>query len=246
VRVRRLGLRLIGVGLVFAWGLAAALILLAYRPGGPLDVIVGITMLVPVGIALASVVWPPLARREVTHAMIVALGLATLLVLLPSIGGVWNQLQALGSQTLLPSLEAAYPWLLALIGTSLYAGFGQARRMIGGNAGRRRRLRIGTAIAAALTLLAGTAFGGAAIANEFALRDLVGPRVASRFGPTERRPARRGADVAPQRPVRRLDRWSSDRHGRSRRAAGGLRIPLARLCRHRPGARPVRRSPPRR
>src|SRR6185503_7267388 len=132
--------------------------------GGPLDVIVGITMLVPVGIALASVVWPPLARREVTHAMIVALGLATLLVLLPSIGGVWNQLQALGSQTL----------LLALIGTSLYAGFGQARRMIGGNAGRRRRLRIGTAIAAALTLLAGTAFGGAAIANEFALRDLVG------------------------------------------------------------------------
>jgi hypothetical protein len=41
--------------------MAAALILLAYRPGGPLDVIVGITMLVPVGIALASVVWPPLA-----------------------------------------------------------------------------------------------------------------------------------------------------------------------------------------
>jgi hypothetical protein len=185
VRVRRLGLRLIGLGLVGAWGLAAALILLAYRPGGPLDLIVGITMLVPVGIALASVVWPPLARREVTHALIVALGLATLLVLLPSIGGVWNQLQALGSQTLLPSLEAAYPWLLALIGTSLYTGFGQARRMIGGNAGRRRRIRIGTAIAAALTLLAGTAFGGAAIANEFALRDFDGPQVTSRFGPTE-------------------------------------------------------------
>jgi hypothetical protein len=185
VRVRRLGLQLIGLGLVGAWGLAAALILLAYRPGGPLDLIVGITMLVPVGIALASVVWPPLARRQITNALIVALGLASLLVLLPSIGGVWNQLQALGSQTLLPSLEAAYPWLLALIGTSLYAGFGQARRMIGGNAARPRRVRIGTAIAAALTLLAGTAFGGAAIANEFALRDLEGPRVASRFGPTE-------------------------------------------------------------
>ena len=106
VRVRRLGLRLIGLGLVGAWGLAAALILSTYRPGGPLDVVVGITMLVPVGIALASVVWPPLTRRHVTHAAIVALGLATLLVLLPSIGGVWNQLQALGSQTLLPSLEA--------------------------------------------------------------------------------------------------------------------------------------------
>jgi hypothetical protein len=185
VRVRRLGLRLIGLGLVGAWGLAAALILSAYRPGGPLDVIVGITMLVPVGIALASVVWPPLTRRHVSHAAIVALGLATLLVLLPSIGGVWNQLQALGSQTLLPSLEAAYPWLLALIGTSLYAGFGQARRMIDGTTGRRRRIRVGVAIAAALTLLAGTAFGGAAIANEFALRDLEGPQVASRFGPTQ-------------------------------------------------------------
>lgn len=185
MRVRRLGLRLIGLGLVGAWGLAAALILLAYRPGGPLDLIVGISMLVPVGIAIAGVVWPPLARRETAHALIVALGLATLLVLLPSIGGVWNQLQALGSQTLLPSLEAAYPWLLALVGTSLYAGFGQARRMIGGTAGRRRRFRLGVAIATALTLLAGSAFGGAAIANELALRDVEGPLVASRFGPTQ-------------------------------------------------------------
>lgn len=184
MRVRRLGLRLIGLGLVGAWGLAAALILLAYRPGGPLDLIVGITMLTPVGIAIASVVWPPLARRETAHALIVALGLATLLVLLPSIGGVWNQLQALGSQTLLPSLEAAYPWLLALVGTSLYAGFGQARRMIGGTAGRRRRFRLGVAIATALTLLAGSAFGGAAIANEVALRGIAGRVVASRFGPT--------------------------------------------------------------
>ncbi|HEY7702269.1 MAG TPA: hypothetical protein VIB02_08140 [Candidatus Limnocylindrales bacterium] len=185
MRVRRLGLRLIGLGLVGAWGLAAALILLAYRPGGPLDVVVGITMLVPVGIAIAGVIWPPLARREVAHDMIVALGLATLLVLLPSIGGVWNQLQALGSQTLMPSLEAAYPWLLALIGTSLYTGFGQARRMIGGTAGRRRRVRVGTGIAVGLTLLAGTAFGGAAIANELTLRGLERPRVVSRFGPTD-------------------------------------------------------------
>jgi hypothetical protein len=192
VRVRRLGLRLIGLGLVGAWGLAAALILLAYRPGGPLDLIVGITMLVPVGIAMAGVVWPPLARRETAHALIVALGLATLLVLLPSIGGVWNQLQALGSQTLLPSLEAAYPWLLALVGTSLYAGFGQARRMIGGIAGRPRRFRLGVAIATALTLLAGSAFGGAAIANELALRGVEGPVVVSRFGPTEM-----GAGVEP-------------------------------------------------
>jgi hypothetical protein len=133
-----LGLRLIGLGLVAGWGLAAALILLAYRPGGPLDVVVGITMLVPVAIAIAGVVWPPVTRHELTHSMVVALGLATLLVLVPSIGLVLNQLQALGSQTLMPSLEAAYPWLLALVGTSLYTGFGQARRLVGGVAGGRR------------------------------------------------------------------------------------------------------------
>jgi hypothetical protein len=114
----------------------------------------------------------------------VGLGIGSLLVLLPSIGGVLNQLRALGPQTLLPSLEAAYPWLLALIGTSLFTGYGQARRMLGA-AGRRQRLRTGVAIAAALTLVAGTAFGGAAIANELSLRDTDRPSAASRFGPTD-------------------------------------------------------------
>ncbi|HEX2470886.1 MAG TPA: hypothetical protein VHK05_09870 [Candidatus Limnocylindrales bacterium] len=185
MRVRRLGLRLIGLGLVAAWGLAAALVLLAYRPGGPFDIVVGVTMLLPLAIAVAGVVWPPLARREVSHALIVALGIASLLVLLPSIGGVLNQVQAYGSQTLLPSLEAAYPWLLALLGTSLFTGFGQARRVMGGVARRRQRLRLGVAIASALTLVAGTAFGGAAIANELSLRGIDRPSVSSRFGPTD-------------------------------------------------------------
>ena len=37
MRVRRFELRLIGVALVACWSLAGALVLLAYRPGGPLD-----------------------------------------------------------------------------------------------------------------------------------------------------------------------------------------------------------------
>ncbi|MDP9484047.1 MAG: hypothetical protein M3P84_12600 [Chloroflexota bacterium] len=192
MRVRRLGLRLLGLALVGAWGSAALLILLAYRPGGPLDVVVGITMLLPLAIAAAGVVWPPLARQEVTHALLFSLGVATLLVLLPSIGGVLNQLHALGSQTLMPSLEAAYPWLLALVGTSLFTGFGQARRMVGGTAGRPQRLRLGVAIATALTLIAGSAFGVAAVANDLSLRDVDGPTIASRFGPTDL-----GPDVEP-------------------------------------------------
>jgi hypothetical protein len=84
----------------------------------------------------------------------------------------------------MPSLEAAYPWLLALIGTSLFAGVGQARRLIGGAARRRHRLRLGIAIATALTMVGGAAFGGAAIANEISLRDDARPASASRFGPT--------------------------------------------------------------
>ena len=142
MRARRFELRLLGSALVGAWGLAAVLVLLAYRPGGPLDVAVGITMLVPLAIAISGVVWPPVARGRDTYPMVVALGVGSLLLLLPSIGGVLNQLQALGSQTLMPSLEAAYPWLLALAGTSLFAGFGLARRLDAGTALRPRRARV--------------------------------------------------------------------------------------------------------
>ena len=50
----------------------------------------------------------------------------------------------------------------------------------------------GLAIATALTLVAGTAFGGAAIANELSLRDTDRPSIGSRFGPTDL-----GPDVEP-------------------------------------------------
>lgn len=185
MRARRFELRLLGGALVGAWGLAAILVLLAYRPGGPLDLVVGITMLGPLGVAICGLVWPPVARGRDTYPMVVALGVGSLLLLLPSIGGVLNQLQALGSQTLMPSLEAAYPWLLALLGTSLFAGFGLARRLDAGTALRPRRLRVGSLVALAFTAVAGTAFAGAAIANELALRDRTTPPAASRFGPTD-------------------------------------------------------------
>ena len=43
MRVRAFELRLIAVALVVCWSVAAGLVLLAYRPGGPLDLIVGLT-----------------------------------------------------------------------------------------------------------------------------------------------------------------------------------------------------------
>ena len=48
MRVRKFELRLVGAALVAGWVVAAGLVLVAYRPGGPLDVLVGLTMIVPI------------------------------------------------------------------------------------------------------------------------------------------------------------------------------------------------------
>ncbi len=183
MRVRTFELRLIGVALVACWTLTAALVLLAYRPGGPIDVAVGLLAAGPVVIALLGVRWPPLAHGQRSFPAMLWLGIGSLLFLIPSIGGLLTQLRALGSQTLLPSPEAAYPWLLALTTTSLFTGFGIARRMLGQTAMRRRRLVRGMLVAAALTTASGALFTGAAVANDLALRDDV--RASSRFGPTD-------------------------------------------------------------
>ena len=183
MRVRSFELRLIGATLLGCWTVAALLVLLSYRPGGPLDVIVGLTMVIPVGVAAAAVAWPPVTRGDRANTAVVCLGVAALLCLIPSIGGLMGQLVAQGAQTLLPSLEAAYPWLLALLATSLFAGIGLARRIQGGNALRQRRLIQSVAFAMGLTLIAAALCSSAAVANELALRDAVA--AGSRFGPTE-------------------------------------------------------------
>jgi len=184
VRVRTFELRLIGVALVACWTLTAALVLLAYRPGGPIDVLVGLLASGPVAIAVVGVVWPPVAHGQRSFPAMVWLGITALLVLIPSMGGLVTQLRALGSQTLLPSPEGAYPWFLALGATSLFSAFGLARRMLGQTAMRRRRLVRGLIVGTAMTIVTGALFTAAAVANDVALRDQV-PTSASRFGPTD-------------------------------------------------------------
>ena len=183
VRVRTFELRLIALTLTGCWVVAAALVLIAYRPGGPIDVAVGVAALLPALIALASVRWPPVARGERAFAAMIWLAAGCLLVLVPSIADVTGQLGARGVQTLLPSVETAYPWILALIGTCLFTGFGMARRRLGEAAMRRRRLVRG--IVFAILLAAGTAmvFSAVAMGNELALRDRAA--ASSRFGPTD-------------------------------------------------------------
>jgi hypothetical protein len=181
VRVRTFELRLIAAALSAGWTLTAFLVLLAYRPGGPLDLVVGLAAGLPILVAVAGLVWPPVAREGRAFAGLVWLGLGTLLVLIPSMGGVLGQILARGPQTLMPSAEAAYPWVLALLGTGLFSGLGIARAVLGGTALRRRRLVRGALIALAATTGISLAFAGAAIGNEMALRDR--PAAGSRFGP---------------------------------------------------------------
>jgi hypothetical protein len=183
VRVRRFELRLLAAVLTAAWAAAAALVIAGYRPGGPIDVLVGIAALPAALVAALALVWPPVARGDRPFWAIGGLGVAALLLLLPSIAGLVGQLQAGGPQTLLPSLEASYPWLLALGATALFTGLGIARRVLGGTAVRRRRLLLGIAIASGLTLAIGGGFAGVAIANDLALRDR--PALDSPFGPTD-------------------------------------------------------------
>ena len=117
MRVRLFGLRLIAAALTALWTLAAALVLLGYRPGGPLDVLVGLAAAGPVVIGLAGLVWPPVARGDRAFAGDRLAGLAAVLVLVPSIGGIVRPARRRGApRRCCPPSRPAYPWLLALRG----------------------------------------------------------------------------------------------------------------------------------
>jgi hypothetical protein len=183
VRVRLLELRLLAVGLTALWATVAGLLLAGYRPGGPADLLVGLAALAPLAIAGAAVAWPPAAHGGMTFRTIAALGVGTAIVLVPTLAGLVRQLVERGLQTLLPSPEAAYPWALAILGTSLFAGLGIARRLLGAGSGRRGRLSAGVALGIGLAVASGSVMAGATIANELALRDR--PAAGSRYGPTD-------------------------------------------------------------
>ncbi len=180
--MRTLQLRILAATIAVLWAAAAAIVLVGYRPGGPLDVVVGIAATAPLFVAVAAVAWPPVVRGSGAFAGIVWLGLGAVLILVPSVAGVVSRLGARGAQTLLPSLESAYPWLLALGATATLAGIGIVRRALGPRAPRRRRLTAAAAVSLSLLAASGLAFGAAAVGNELALTDR--PTVGSRFGPT--------------------------------------------------------------
>jgi hypothetical protein len=183
MRVRLLELRLLAVLLVALWLIAGLSVVVGYHPGGPADLWVRASAIVPAVLAAMAIVWPPLALGDRAAALIGWLSLASLLVLAPTIGELLRSLAAGGRQTLLPSPETAYATLVALFTTCLFVGLGIAREMLGQTAMRRRRFLLGTIIALALTSVSAAAFGGATLVNDVALRDR--PPATSAWGPTD-------------------------------------------------------------
>jgi len=183
VRVRVFEMRLLAAGLTALWAATSLLVLVAYRPGGPADLLVGVALLLPVGIAAMALKWPPAAHGSQALSLIGALGVGTGLVLLPSLASLWRQIADRGLQTLLPSLEAGYPWALAILGTSLFSALGLARRTLGPGAPRGPRLSVALGAGLGIGLLTATLLASVAVANDLALAGR--PAASSRFGPTD-------------------------------------------------------------
>lgn len=183
MRVRQFELRLLAVALTVLWAAGGGIVLIAYRPGGPVDLLVGVAAFLPLLVSVASIVWPPLVRSDRGSAGIFWLGLGAGLLLVPSIAGVAGQAMQGGSQPLLPSLEVVYPWALALLATSLFAGLGISRQFIPEIGIGKRRLAASIAFAAAATSIIGGVFAGVSLADDAALRDQ--PAAHSRFAPAK-------------------------------------------------------------
>jgi hypothetical protein len=183
MRVRLLELRVLAAVLAVIWLVAGLSVVVGYHPGGPADLWVRLSAIVPAFLAAMAIVWPPLALGDRAALLIRWLALASLLLLVPTILELLRSLAAGGRQTLLPSLETAYATLAALFTTCLFVGLGIAREMLGQTALRRRRFLLGTIIALALTSVAAAAFGGATLANDIALRDR--QPATSAWGPTD-------------------------------------------------------------
>jgi hypothetical protein len=182
VRVRQFELRLLAVALTILWAAGGGVILIAYRPGGPVDLLVGVAALLPLPVSLAAVVWPPLVRSDRGSAGVFWLGLIAGLLLLPSIAGVGAQVLQGGTQPLLPSFEVTYPWIIALVATSLFAGIGIGRQLVSEPGFGRRRMSAALVFAVVATSVVAGAFAAVSAADNAALGDM--PMAHSRFGPT--------------------------------------------------------------
>ncbi len=182
MRVRLFELRLLAVALTVLWAAGGGIVLIGYRPGGPWDLLVGVTAALPLLVAVAPIVWPPLVTSDRGSAGVFWIGLVAGLLLVPAIVSVTAQVLARTSEPLLPSAEVVYPWAVALLATSLFAGLGVSRQLITETGIGRKRLAASIGFALITTTVIGGAFAGVSLADNAALSDR--PAVYSQFGPT--------------------------------------------------------------
>lgn len=180
---RSVALRSLAALLLLLWVILAMAILVAYRPGGPGDLLVGGAAFFPAAVVAAALLWPPTDDDRRVRAVALCLGLASALLVAPLLLLVVDALLAGGRQTLLPSLEVAYAAVLAFGTSCAFVGMGIARRLIPDAGHLTSRLLTAAGIGGGLTVVGTLAFGGVAIANEQRLRELAAPT--SVWGPTD-------------------------------------------------------------
>ncbi len=183
MRVRAIRLRLLAAAAALLWGAAVVAVLLAYRPGVPIAVLVAACPLAGLVASLVALVWPPLARGPRAFAAVAWLGILELLLLAPSFGGLVAALRQPGAAPLLPSPEDAYGWFLALAAASLFGGLGLSRRVLGVTTVRRIRLALATLIAIALLAVGSGVSGVAVLATALVVSPPGGTAAAPPSGP---------------------------------------------------------------
>lgn len=183
MRVRQFELRLLAAALTVLWAAGGGVVLLAYRPGGPLDLLVGVAASLPLVVSVAPIIWPPLVSSSRGSAGVFWLGLLAGLLLLPSIAAVAGQVIQGGTEPLMPSLEVIYPWAVALMATCLFAGLGISRQLIPEIGIGKKRMAAAISFMVVATSIIGAIFAGVSLADNAALAGKPAPH--SRFGPTD-------------------------------------------------------------
>jgi hypothetical protein len=182
VRWRR-EVRLLATLLASLWAGLAVAIVVAYRPGGPLDAAVVLAGLLPVLVAAVGVAWPASPGAPRDRLALGWLWLAAVLFAIPLLYSVLATLAQGGPQRLVPSGEFAYGALVALCLMALFSLAGPVHAQRGTTVFERgssiRSLLAAVAAALAIALVFGALVG----LNDAALRSAEPPR--SRFGPTD-------------------------------------------------------------
>ena len=176
-------MRILAATLTALWVATAVAVASAYRPGGPLDVIVAIVCFGPAAVAAAGLGRPALPGSHRAKVALAWTWMGAVLLAIPVLYGVTSTLAAGGPQNLVPSGEAAYAGLLAVFSMAVFSVTGFVHGRHDAMAFERRATWLTVGLGALLTAALGAAFSLVVVINDQALRQAEPPR--SSYGPTD-------------------------------------------------------------